>query len=466
VGRGGADVLSFLLEKTDEDAIAFVRPGGESMTYGSLAVAVRAMADALLGRAGGLQRQPVGIAVEDQAGFLVATLAAWAVEAVPVPLDVRAGVESVRAQAARARVSALVHGNLDEDRLDVEPNEGERRQLDPAAGLVLFTSGSSGEPKGVMLSQAGLEANLDAILAYLPVNAQSRTPLTLPLVYSYSLVGQAMLTLRAGGALVGLGGIPYPAEQLEAMTRLGCDGVSSVATALRLLAEVALDMPENDRPRFRYVASAGGPLDAATIEKLRLGFPRAQLFNQYGLTEASPRVTAISERDPMFLRGSVGKPIGGTCVEERDGELYVRGPSVMIGYLDDPEGTARALGPDGLRTGDRGRVDENGYVFVTGRADGLVKIAGERVSTDEVAETVRGLPGVFDAAVVAIHDERLGAKLVGFVVAATPAAELGKLVRDRLPPVKRPRLIAVEELPRTANGKIDLPALRARAVER
>jgi long-chain acyl-CoA synthetase len=456
-------VLSFLLEKSDEEATAFVRPGGEAMTYGSLAIAVRAVADAILGRVGTVRRQAIGVAVEDQAGFLVSALAAWAVEAVVVPLDVRAADAAVRAQAAQARVTAMVRGNLEEDRLEVEPIDGAHRELDERAALVLFTSGSSGAPKGVVLSKAGVQANVDAILGYLPVGASSRTPLTLPLVYSYSLVGQALVTLRAGGALVGLGGVAYPAEQLEAMQRLGCDGVSSVATALRALAEVSLELPEAERPRFRYVASAGGPLEPATIEKLRLGFPRAQLFNQYGLTEASPRVTAISERDPQFLRGSVGRALPGTTVRERAGELYVAGPSVMLGYLDDDEGTARALGPDGLRTGDRGRVDENGYVWVTGRADGLVKIAGERVSTEEVTEALRALDGVREAAVVAVPDERLGARLVGFVVASTPTAELTRALRERLPPAKRPRLMEVDALPRTSNGKVDLPALKARA---
>jgi len=466
VGGGGAHVLSFLLEKTDEDATAFVRPSGEAMTYGSLAVAVRALADAILGRVGPLRRQALGIAVEDQAGLIVAALAAWALDAVAVPLDVRADDQAVRAQAARARVTALVMGNLDEDRLDVELLEGARRRLDPGAALILFTSGSSGAPKGVVLSATGIAANVDAILGYLPVSAASRTPLTLPLIYSYSLVGQALVTLRAGGALVGLGGMAYPSEQLEAMMRLGCDGVSSVATALRALAEVALELPEGERPRFRYVASAGGPLDLATVEKLRLGFPRAQLFNQYGLTEASPRVTAISEREPAFLRGSVGRALLGTTVRERGGELYVSGPSVMMGYLDDPDATARALGEGGLRTGDLGRVDADGYVWVTGRADGLVKIAGERVSTEEVTSVLLALDGVREAAVVAVPDERLGARLVGFVVSTVETALLSKLLRERLAPAKRPRLVAVDALPLNARGKIDLPALRARAQER
>jgi acyl-CoA synthetase (AMP-forming)/AMP-acid ligase II len=455
-------LLSFLLERTDEEAVAFLRPGGEGMTYGSLAMAVRALSDALIAQVGELRHRALGIAVEDQAGFLVAALAGFALEAVIVPLDARAGQAGVIAQAQRARVVGIVQGNRETDALEVVPVDSSRRELDARAALILFTSGSSGAPKAAVLSKAGLQANIDAILGYLPVRPESRTPIVLPLAYSYALVGQAFVTLRAGGALVGLGELAYPAEQLQAMERLGCDGLSSVPTALRVLAEVAAELPAGERPRLRYVASAGGPLDRATIDRVRAAFPEARLYNQYGLTEASPRVTAISEREPQFLQGSVGKPIAGTTVRAVDGELVVSGPSVMLGYLDDPAETQRAIGPDGLHTGDRGRVDADGYVYVDGRADGVVKIGGERVSAEEVAEVLRAAPGVFEAGVVAIPDDRLGARLVAFVIGGEKAA-LQAWLRDRLPPAKRPRLEQVTELPRTANGKLDLAALKAQA---
>ena len=420
------------------------------------------MVDAVVAQAGTMKQRALGVAVADQAGFLVASLAAFALEAVLVPLDVRAGREAVAAQARRAHVVAIVEGDPENDSLRVVPCDPKRVEQDARAQLILFTSGSSGAPKAVVLSRAGLQANIDAIGAYLPITAAARTPLTLPLCYSYALVGQAFVTLRKGGALVGLGELAYPAQQVEAMARLECDGISSVPTALRTFAEIAVELPAPERPELRYVASAGGPLDRATIELLRAAFPRARLYNQYGLTEASPRVTAISEREPAFAKGSVGRPIGETRVSAVDGELVVSGPSVMLGYLDDPEATREALRADGLHTGDRGRVDDEGYVYVDGRLDGLVKVAGERVSVDEVAEVLRGAAGVTEACVVAVPDERTGARLVAFVVGGDPG-DLKAWMRERLPPAKRPRIESVAELPRTANGKPDLPALRARA---
>ncbi|HUS67314.1 MAG TPA: class I adenylate-forming enzyme family protein [Kofleriaceae bacterium] len=473
-------MLSWLLERSEEEAVAFIRPGGEGLTYGALAMAVRAVADALLAQVGDVSHLAVAIAVEDQAGFLVASLAVLASGGVVVPLDVRAGEAAMTEQARRARVVAAVRGSTGDDALHVVPGDASRRALgpsggaggaersgtgDPAAALILFTSGSSGAPKGVVLSRAGLQANIDAILGYLPIGPKSRTPLLLPLVYSYTLVGQALTTLRAGGTLLGLSGIAYPALQIAALSELQADGLSSVPTALRQLARASAELPEAERPRLTYVASAGAPLDAATVALLGEGFPGAQLWNQYGLTEASPRVTAISDAEPAFAAGSVGRPIAGVSVSAApDGELIVRGPSVMMGYLDDPEGTARALGPEGLRTGDLGRVDDGGYVYVTGRKDGLVKIGGERVSVEEIASLVRGVDGVEDACVLATDDPLTGARLVAFV--QVPAGSSVKervraFTRDRLPPAKRPaKVVELESLPRTANGKVDLQALR------
>lgn len=458
-------LLPFLLERANEDDPAFVRASGEEMSYGSLALAVRAVSD-MLAQAGPIERRPIGIAVADQAGFLVSALAALASGGVVVPLDVRAGEPAALAQAERAKVAAVVVGSLEEDTLRVMRGDSPR-ELDPRAALLLYTSGSSGEPKGVLLSADGLAANLEAILAYLPLSPRSRTPLLLPLVYSYSLVGQAFATLRAGGTLLGLGDLHYPAEQLAALARLSADGLSSVPTALRGLAQVAVELPQAERPALTYVASAGAPLDTATAQLLSEAFPGARRYNQYGLTEASPRVSAISDAEPPFFAGSVGRPLPGTEARVgKEGELEVRGPSVMLGYLDDPEGTARVLADGWLRTGDLGRIDESGYLYVSGRSDGLVKVAGERVSTDEIAALLRHCDGVAEVCVVAASDPALGARLTAFLepregAPEDLAARVRAFARERLPPAKRPvKVVELERLPRGDRGKIDRQALR------
>jgi acyl-CoA synthetase (AMP-forming)/AMP-acid ligase II len=228
-----------------------------------------------------------------------------------------------------------------------------------------------------------------------------------------------------------------------------------------------------------YVASAGAPLDATTVRLVRAAFPGATLFNQYGLTEASPRVTAISDAEQAFARGSVGRPLDGVevfAVDEAgrpmppslEGEIVVRGPNVMLGYLDDAEGTAAVLDATGaLRTRDRGYVDHDGYVFVTGRTDGVVKVSGERVSVEEVAAVLRAVDGIEEAAVVALPHPDLGATLVAFVEGGEAARTSARdAARRLLPPAKRPsKILVVDALPRTQNGKIAYAELRVLASE-
>lgn len=434
-----------------------IRSSGEAISAPDLRAAVARAAAQLRGAA------TVAVAVADPCGFVVAALAAWEAGAAVVPLDVRAGEKWIGEASARAGAAALVREAKPDGAISVEALAN-CRALDARVGLVLFTSGSSGPPKGVLLSRAGIDANVEAILGYLPVRDHPRTAVVLPLSYSYALVGQVLTTLRAGGTLLLLGDVAYPPLQVEAMARFEAGGLSSVPTSLRLLSQAALEAER--KPPLAYLASAGAPLPASVVASLRAAFPQARLFNQYGLTEASPRVSAISDAEPEFAQGSVGRTLPGISARaDAEGNLFVRGPSVMLGYLDDEEATARVLSVDGeLRTGDVGRVDARGYLFVEGRADGVAKCAGERVSLEEVAAAVRALAGA-EASVVAVADEMLGAKLVAFVEATEallPA--LRKSLRDALPPHKRPqRIVSLPQLPRLPSGKVDLRALKALA---
>jgi long-chain acyl-CoA synthetase len=456
--------------KLDASAIAIVRSSGETVTAGALRAEV-ARTSEQLARAGAGPGRPVAVASTDPRWFIVAALAAWDAGAPVVPLDAR-GSDALAMDLAR-RAHAAVVARLDGDGIAISRSSWEASPLDPRVALVLFTSGSAAEPKGVLLSREGLEANVRAILDYLPIARAPRTAVVVPLSYSYGLVGQVLTTLHAGGTLVLLGDLPYPALQVEAMHRLGAQGLSTVPASLRLLARAAIATPVSQRPVLAYVGSAGAPFDTGTVDLVREAFPGARLFNQYGLTEASPRVTALDDSSAAFARGSVGRALQGieiwACSAEGqrlapgvEGELVVRGPSVMLGYLDDPAGTRRVLSPDGvLRTGDAGTVDAEGFVFVTGRLDGVVKCAGERVSVEEIAAALRTVPGVRDACVVAVPHPELGASLHAYVEAAgerLPAIRV--FVRERFTPAKRPvKIVALDALPRTANGKIAIGAL-------
>ena len=464
----------------DPSAPALVRSGGEEVTAGALSEAVLRAA-ATLAEMGARPGSVVGVAVPDPCGFVVAALAAWETGAALLPLDARIGAAAWEPLAVRARARLVVIDASPAGELAFNFLEPADAGLDPRCALLLFTSGSSGPPKGVLLSRAGLCRNVDAILGYLPLAAAPRTALVLPLTYGYALVGQALVTLRAGATLLLLGDLRFPALQLDAMARFGADGLSSVPASLRLLARAAIEAREGGEaaevPALRYAASAGAALDAGTTALLRQAFPGARLFNQYGLTECSPRVAALGDDHPRFGEGAL-LPLPGISIWAEDGlghvlppgeqgRLHLRGGSTMLGYLDDPEATARALRPDGaLDTGDVGHLDAEGLLFVSGRADGVVKVAGERVGLEGVAAVLRTPPAVRDAVVVAIPDEVLGARLYAFVEGEEGAAEQVRLVARDLLPARRPaKVLQLPALPRTPTGKVDHAALRALAAK-
>ncbi|MBX7101718.1 MAG: acyl--CoA ligase [Myxococcaceae bacterium] len=397
---------------------------------------------------------------------VVTALACLDAGAVLFPLDASMPVLAQERLLARARPHLVVTDTA-------VRAEKPREALDARAGLLLFTSGSSGEPKGVVLSRAGLDANVDGILSYLPVREFPRTAVVLSLGYSYALVGQVLTTLRAGGTVLLCNDLPTPAAQWEAMLAHGAQGLSSVPFSLRRLAQAARAGGHGEQ--LRYVAAARGALDRATALELAQTFPRARRYNQYGLTEAAPRVAAIGDDDPGFAQGAAGRPLPGVEVWAESpegvrlgprgkGELYVRGPSVMLGYLDDPRGTAQVLRPDGaLRAGDSGWLDERGLLFVEGRSDGVVKCAGERVHAQEVARVLREATGL-ELAVVARPHPEWGHRLRVFYEAPDGARTSWPQAVKALTWAARPyRFDRVPALPRTPQGKHDLAALEALA---
>lgn len=332
---------------------------------------------------------------------------------------------------------------------------GHQRTMPEGAALVLQTSGSSGEPRRVVLTAGGVWANVQSILGYLPAQAHQRVGIELPLHYSYALVGQLFTALAAGAVPVLLHG-PFVAARVQRARELGVTGLSSVASALGGWCAVLADLAPAERPALAFVASAGGPLSPEMAQTLARGFPGAVLFNQYGQTEASPRICAISSDDARFFEGAVGTPLPGISVAVACGELVVDTPCAMWGYLDAPEATARKL-DGGLRTGDLARIDDDGCVWILGRSDDLVSLGGERLSLVQLQRGVQAALG---------RRCWLGVDGEGALVAVVEAAERDPRAWRRacrgLAASHRPsRWLAVASLPHLAVGKLDRKGLQA-----
>jgi acyl-CoA synthetase (AMP-forming)/AMP-acid ligase II len=350
------------------------------------------------------------------------------------------------------------------------PGAAEPPQIaDPSApALILYTSGTTGAPKGVALSHANLLANAEAVVAYLALNADDRVLSVLPFYYAY---GASVLHthLISGACIVLAPSLLFPHQLMEALGRERATGFSGVPSTYALLLErVALE--DYDLSSLRYLTQAGGAMSPALTQRLRAALPRPRLFVMYGQTEATSRISWLPPERLDEKLGSVGIPVPGVSWQIRgetgndvppgdDGEVWVRGPNVMLGYWNNPEATAAVLRDGWLRTGDIGRLDTEGFLFLHGRRSDMIKTGAHRVHPTDVEEVIAEIPYVREVAVVGVDDPILGQVIKAFVVAAeTPPRADDRIkahCRARLAPYKIPRHIAfVDALPRTASGKV------------
>jgi acyl-CoA synthetase (AMP-forming)/AMP-acid ligase II len=336
-----------------------------------------------------------------------------------------------------------------------------------AEGILIYTSGTTGHPKGVLLTQKNIVANARSVVSYLGLGPRDRHVVFLPLFYSYAM-SQMLSTLLAGGEILLLEGLLYPQMVLEEIARQGGTVLAGVPTTYNLLVRLE-GFRSSELRDLRLFLNAGGPIHPDRLEDVRSRFPQAKIINNYGCTEAGPRVTYLPHEE-LHRRGSIGIPIPGMSVVLRDeagrrigpgelGEIYVTGPSVMKGYYKNEVETRRVLTPFGLRTGDWATLDKDGFLYFKGRKVDIINTGGEKVSAREVEEVLLQHPGVKEVAVVGSPDPILGEVVKAFVVPETEGGvteeELASFAAGQLAPHKIPRRFKFcKSLARTASGKI------------
>jgi long-chain acyl-CoA synthetase len=333
---------------------------------------------------------------------------------------------------------------------------------------IIFTSGTTGAPKGVMMTEEALLANARVVAQYLGLSETDRTLVFLPLYYTYTL-SQVFSTLVAGGSIVLLRNLFFPHLAFTAIAEHRVTGFGGVPTSLNILANhAAASIGSHDS--LRYVLSAGGPLAPAVIERVQEAFPRAALFNNYGCTEIGPRATAIDYTSSPAKIGSIGRAIPGVRVTivrpdlsvaglDEAGEIVLSGPSLMKGYYRDPQTTASRMSRHGFHTGDYAHVDPEGFLHYQGRRDDIFKSAGEKVSAKEIEDVVMAHEAVVEAAVISLPDPVLGAVPVVYIVLRPGTSctdrELQAFCARQLSKHKVPRAVHfVDELHKTASGKV------------
>jgi long-chain acyl-CoA synthetase len=331
----------------------------------------------------------------------------------------------------------------------------------------MFTSGTAGAPRAAMLTHGNLLANQRQVLA-VPgtVRADDVVYGVLPLYHIFGLNVSLGLTLAVGGTLV-LEDQFDPARAVETIRRCAVTAVPGVPSMWAAIAELP-DAPADAFASVRRGSSGAARLPLAVAERVEERFG-LELSEGYGLTEAAPIVTTSAGLEARF--GSVGRVLEGIELRVVDddgedvlvgdaGEIWIRGDNVFVGYLDDPEATARVLDAEGwLHTGDIALITEEGWLYLVDRAKDLVIVSGFNVYPAEVEEVLAAHPGVAEVGVAGVPDDRTGEAVKAYVVlepGATLAPEaLIEHARDHLARYKCPSAVAfVDRLPRNAAGKL------------
>lgn len=380
----------------------------------------------------------------------------------------------VRAAAGDAEIDVMVLGEAPDD-AGAAPFAGVLAEgdlpdglVDPANALALlpYSSGTTGLAKGVMLTHRAVVTNVEQMQTVMALTPADRSMAVAPFFHAVGLNVVAGVTLRAGGTVVTLPRFDVDAYLAAIAEHRVTVSVVVPPIVLAMARHPAVD--HHDLSSLRLLGSGAAPLGAELQQECaaRIGCPVGQ---GYGMTEAVAAIALFDAAAPV-VPGSVGRLLPGTEARIADpmtgadlevggtGELLVRGPQLMTGYLGDPEAGAATIDGDGwLHTGDLARCDADGNLFVEDRLKELVKVKGLQVAPAELEAVLRAHPAVADAAVIGVPDERAGERPKAVVVAAGPveAEEILAFVAGRVAPHKKVTEVAfVEAIPTSPSGKI------------
>jgi oxalate---CoA ligase len=484
--------LRQLITRSDDHPALVVPESGTTMSYAALQRSL----DRAAGRLAALgadEGDRVALVAANGPALVVAFLAVVSRGAAAAPLNPALGVAELTAELDDLRASRLLHDGsatataaaeeanvpasvfgMQDGALHVDGLAGDPLQDTGSPGalaLLLHTSGTTSKPKTVPIRQRNLVASTRAVASTYRLTGEDVTMCVMPLFHVHGLVAAVLGTLSTGGTVV----LPRfrPSVFWEDVARHGATWYTAVPTIHQRLLTRALELPAPPEHRLRFVRSCSAPLPTVLWRAYEeaIGVP---LVEAYGMTEAAHQMASNplppAERRP----GTVGRATGVEIAALDDswqpvpvgaeGEVAVRGPSVVDHYLGNPAATAASFRDGWFRTGDVGKLSADGYLTLVGRLKELINRAGEKISPYEVEDVLLTHPAVAEAAAFPVPDEKYGEQ-VGVVVVlkgeATPR-ELTAHCAERLAAFKRPaQLTILPEIPKGPTGKIQRRTLAA-----
>jgi acyl-CoA synthetase (AMP-forming)/AMP-acid ligase II len=355
---------------------------------------------------------------------------------------------------------------------DIQP----RRDL----ASLMFTSGSTGSPKAVMITHRNIDCNARDIVGYMGLSSSDRVMVVLPFHYCFGL-SLLHTHLMAGASLVLNNAFRlFPEQMLDEMRERNCTGLAGVPSTYQILLRKTR-FPTSSFPHLRWFQQAGGKLPDACIREIRSAFPDVRFFLMYGQTEGTARLSYLPPERLDDKFGSIGKGLPSTSLEVLKpdgapvrpgtgevGEIVASGENIGLGYWNDPVESAAFFKQGKLHTGDLARVDADGFIFFVERTRDMIKVGGNRVSAREIEGVIAEIADVAEVAVVGAPHDLLGEAIKAFVVLRQNCGLTSDSIlthcRQRLPGFKVPHEITfLEGMPCNSAGKILKQKLREMA---
>ena len=417
---------------------------------------------------------------EPQPEFFIAMLALLRMGAVFVPLNPTYPQDQIRQIVESAGMEQILVGRGDAPPVDgprlIDLGAATESEADalanPAEGdlsALLFTSGSTGISKGVMLSHKALGLNVISTAEALGLTAKDRWLFNTPFTFT-SAICHFLTCVAAGCSVKAMDRFFFPNDIIATVNSFGATGFGGSPLQIRWLVE-AVESPDQ-MPTLIKLMSSGDSMPEHTIEMIAQTLPNAEFFYVYGMTELGGRFCICPSKDSLNKLGSVGKPLKGLACHIRDmdsaeilpvgeiGEIIATGDMLMDGYWRLPDKTAETISQYGLHSGDLGYLDDDGFLFLSGRKDDVFKSSGEKVSTKAIENALLAYGGFKDVAVVGVPDPYLS-MVPKVYYNMLPGNEFNRkkvlaYLRSRLTESHMPsQFVERQDIPRTGSGKID-----------
>lgn len=397
----------------------------------------------------------------------VSILACFAAQAIAVPLSVRYGEKHCRRILSTVQPYQMItdqSGSLQCENTEYQSSSDENL-CDVC--LILCTSGTTGVPKGAMITQKNIKANLRDIQRYFELSNQDKVFIIRPLYHCAVLTGEFLVSLMQGAEIHFYN---KPFNPIAVSTYIDQNQITIMGgtpTIFYHLINIWKRIPVREN-RLRSIVVSGECMSERVAKELIEFLPEVQKYNVYGLTEASPRVSYLPPDDFEQCYLSVGRPLHSVQIKVVDrkgmvvttgkvGELLVKGPNVMFGYYHAPEITALKLIDGWLHTGDLAYLDDRGYLYIKGRKDNMIIRAGVNIYPQEIENVLRENKDIREAMAYGFQDSGIGQGIGLKVVVDSDIKkkEIYQYCKERLPDYELPNVIEiVDELPRNASGKL------------